>query len=160
MLPLIVVAFGGAVVGVVSGYAFDRAFGDGEYTTGEMVSDAVMGGLGFGVLKAGSKMVGGLRYAATARKAESAEDVARIMNTGFAASTRGAAENAIIAGGDYLIQKALDPGTIDKPSFASKVAGTAAAVYVLTHDPPKRGGSKGKNVKTWCRRHNRYASCQ
>lgn len=48
--PVLAVA-AGVVGGVATGFVIDKVFGDGNYTRNEMVTDAILGGAGVGMLK-------------------------------------------------------------------------------------------------------------
>lgn len=156
VLPIFII-IGGAVVSVIVGYALDKSIGDGDYTAGEVVADATLGALGFGVLKGLAKVAGGLRYANRAKHARSAEEVATMMTTGFAVSTRGSAEVAATLTLDHAIQSALTPSIAVTPSPGGI---STAVTTVLPKIPTKSGGKRVKNVKTWCRRHMKYDYCR
>ena len=58
-VPILVAVGAGVVSGVATGYVIDKAIGDGNYTRNEMVTDAVLGGAGIGMIKHAGRLAKG-----------------------------------------------------------------------------------------------------
>jgi hypothetical protein len=159
VLPIIVFlawAAVGAVAGVASGYVIDQVVGDGKYTRTELIVDATTGAMGLSVLKAGAKVLGGLRYTAGAIKLEKAEDAAVVIRTGFAAARQGIAEIYAIKGVELAITGAGSQQSEQGPG-APPAAPTPPAKPGRTL---KTRGRPSNSRKSWCRRHRQYDLCR
>lgn len=159
---LIILAWGavGAAAGVASGYVIDRALGDGNYTRTEFLVDATTGAMGLSVLKAGSKVLGGIRYATGAVKLEKAEDAAQAIRAGFAAARQGVAEIYAVKGLDLAITSLDSPQAIkDAASGAGFIVASEILRPKTIQSTFKGRVSRGTFRKTWCRRHKTYDFC-
>jgi len=57
--PVIAAIAIGVVSGVGTGYVIDKAIGDGNYSRNEMVTDAILGGAGVGLIKHAGRLAKG-----------------------------------------------------------------------------------------------------
>ena len=126
--------------------------------------DATTGALGLSVLKAGTKVVGGIRYATGAMKLEKAEDAASAIRAGFAVARQGVAEISAIKGIDMAVRR-ITPrdweGTAKSVAMHVGVTGAALQLSGVTSGPlfSTKGGQSRQSRKTWCRRHKQYDFC-
>lgn len=165
MWPALIGGALGAGAGLLGGWALDKAVGDGTYTASEAAADAVFGALGMGVMKGATKVAGGMKYASTAKHVDSAEDVATMMTTGFAVSTRGAMETTAVVVGSQAIEAALSSENGvkagDKAADALITGAlTAATVGFVTQELVKDSVKARISGKSWCRRHKQYDYCR
>ena len=108
VVPLILGAMwigGGIVTSIASGYIIDQTIGDKNYTRREMLADGVLGAVGFSLVKSGAKVVGGLRHARAASKADNIRD----MKHGFAVARSGTMEIQAARGFAHVVSEARVP---------------------------------------------------
>ena len=58
-VPILVAVGVGVVSGLATGYVIDKTLGDGNYTRNEMLTDAILGGAGIGMLKHAGRLAKG-----------------------------------------------------------------------------------------------------
>ena len=58
-VPILVAVGVGVVSGIGTGYVLDKTLGDGNYTRNEMLTDAILGGAGIGMIKHAGRLAKG-----------------------------------------------------------------------------------------------------
>lgn len=106
------VAIAGSVVGsVATGYAFDKVFGDGNYTRRELAVDVALGLAGVGLAKGGGKLAYGAYSYSKGRKASKAgkiDEAVPHFDTAITAGRKGGIEVASVAAIEIGVGGAYD----------------------------------------------------
>lgn len=128
IIPVIVALAGGVAGSVATGYAFDKVFGDGNYTRKELAVDVVLGLAGVGLAKGGGKLAYGAYSYRQGRKARAAgkiDEAAPHFDTAITAGKQGGIEVASVAAIEIGVGGAYDlmcgpSGVQVTPSIAVK----------------------------------------
>jgi hypothetical protein len=166
-LPVLVAVGAGIASGLATGYVIDKTLGDGNYTRNEMVTDAILGAAGIGMLRHGGRLAKGhAKYASLlAKHYDPAVDTVKgltmvylmkngndVYRAGKSAATIVAVGNAVeVIGGQSL------------PSRPKPVASAQVSKYKSGKISSKRSKKKSRKFTPmrpqYCASHKKYDYC-